>query len=330
MHVNRNGAVTTRSNAATRPVAGAQADAPVSSGAMAPADTRVVLGLSRGMWHMVNAAVFFSLMSLAVRLLAGVPFMQVVVVRSVISLVLSAVLLFARGIPVFGPNWRLNLARGFFGFLGLSAYFYSLQQLPLGEAVTVQYTNPLFTALFAPLILNERGTGREWLAMAVAFCGVVLIADPSAPGRIAPVVVGLFGAMCSGIAYNLVRKLGRAGEDPLAIVLYFPLVSVVLGTPLAVADAVMPDMAGIALLVAVGVATQIAQVSMTRGLRAERASRATVVNYLVIALSTLYSLALGEAVRPAALAGIACIVAGMVIITRASAPVAARTSEEQA
>lgn len=295
MRVNRNGAAVT-----------------------ARADAAMPLGLSRGMWHMVNAAVFFSLMSLAVRLLAGVPFMQVVVVRSAISLVLSAALLVARGIPVFGPNWRLNLARGLFGFLGLSAYFYSLQQLPLGEAVTVQYTNPLFTALFAPLILRERGTGREWLAMGVAFVGVVLIADPSAPGRIAPVVVGLAGAMCSGIAYNLVRKLGRAGEDPLTIVLYFPLVSLVLGTPLAAANAVMPDAVGIALLVAVGITTQIAQVSMTRGLRLERASRATVVNYLVIALSTLYSLLLGEQLRWAALAGMACIVAGMLIVSRAA------------
>jgi drug/metabolite transporter (DMT)-like permease len=295
MRVNRNGAAVT-----------------------ARADAAMPLGLSRGMWHMVNAAVFFSLMSLAVRLLAGVPFMQVVVVRSAISLVLSAALLMARGIPIFGPNWRLNLARGLFGFLGLSAYFYSLQQLPLGEAVTVQYTNPLFTALFAPLILKERGTGREWLAMGVAFVGVVLIADPSAPGRIAPVVVGLAGAMCSGIAYNLVRKLGRAGEDPLTIVLYFPLVSLVLGTPLAAADAVMPDAVGIALLVAVGITTQIAQVSMTRGLRLERASRATVVNYLVIALSTLYSLLLGEQLRWAALAGMACIVAGMLIVSRAA------------
>ncbi len=280
-----------------------------------------VAGLSRGMWHMVNAAVFFSVMGLCVRLLAGMPFMQVVVARSAISLVLSAVLLLRRGIPVFGPNWRLNLARGFFGFLGLSSYFYSLQMLPLGEAVTVQYTNPLFTALFAPFILKERGTGREWVAMAVAFAGVLLIANPSAPDRIVPVLVGLFGAMCSGIAYNLVRKLGRAGEDPLTIVLYFPLVSLVLGTPLAAADLVMPDTTGLLLLVCVGVTTQIAQVSMTRGLRAERASRATVVNYLVIALSTVFSFALGEELRVMALAGIACIVAGMIVVTRGAASV---------
>jgi drug/metabolite transporter (DMT)-like permease len=122
--------------------------------------------------------------------------------------------------------------------------------------------------------------------------------------------------MCSGLAYNIVRKLGMEGEDPLTIVMYFPLVAVVFAAPFAAVSWRMPVGVEWLILLGVGVTTQIAQVSMTKGLRLERAARATVVNYLVIFLSTAYSLLLGEALHLFSFLGMGAIIGGITLLAR--------------
>jgi drug/metabolite transporter (DMT)-like permease len=267
--------------------------------------------LSTGLRYMVSAAVFFSLMGLFVRLLREIPFLEIVVFRAFISFVISAVLLLKAGKSLLGSNRGLLFLRGLFGFLGLSAYFYTIHAMPLAEAVTIQYTNPLFTALFAPLILKEASRGREWIAGVLAFSGVLLIAQPTSISTVLPAIIGLGGAMCSGLAYNIVRKLGMEGEDPLTIVMYFPLVALVFAAPFAATSWRMPVGSEWLILLGVGLTTQIAQVSMTKGLRLERAARATVVNYFVIFLSTAYSLLLGESLTVYSFLGMAAIIAGI-------------------
>ncbi len=267
------------------------------------------------MRYMINAALFFSLMGLFVRLVRDIPFIEVVVFRAAVSLVISVVLLWKAGKSLWGTNKGLLFLRGLFGFIGLSAYFYTIHAMPLAEAVTIQYTNPLFTALFAPLILKESGSGREWLASILAFGGVIMIAQPTSISSALPALIGLGGAMCSGVAYNLVRKLGQKGEDPLTIVMYFPLIALFFASPFAVASWRMPVGMEWLILLGVGITTQIAQVSLTKGLRLERAARATVVNYFVIFLSTMYSLLLGEGLTLLSFGGMVLIITGISLLT---------------
>jgi len=287
---------------------------------------RTRIPLSPGLRYMISAALFFSLMGLFVRLVREIPFLEVVVFRALVSFVISALLLLKARKSLWGKNRGLLFLRGTFGFLGLSAYFYTIHAMPLAEAVTIQYTNPLFTALFAPLILKETSRGREWVAGLLAFTGVLLIAQPTTISSLLPAFIGLGGAMCSGLAYNIVRKLGMEGEDPLTIVMYFPLVALIFASPFAASSWRMPEGMEWLILLGVGITTQIAQVSMTKGLRLERAARATVVNYLVIFLSTAYSLLLGEALTLFSFIGMATIVAGITLLTRK--PAASERAEE--
>lgn len=277
-----------------------------------------------GMRHMLISAFAFSIMGLLVRLLHALPFMEIIMARSMISLAICIVYLRRLHLSLLGEHRMLLFLRGLFGFIALSVYFYTLQHLPLAEAVTIQYMNPLFTSFLAPLMLKEKGNGREWIASLIAFAGVWILAKPESLSQILPVAAGVFGAICSAVAYNIVRKLGLKGEDPMRIVLYFPLVAFVLGTPLAIPSFVVPGAVELLLLAGIGLATQVGQVSLTKGLRAERAAKATVVNYLVIALGTLYSIILGESLTLTTFAGMALIVAAIAIVNAAGAKGAAQ------
>lgn len=120
-------------------------------------------------------------------------------------------------------------------------------------------------------------------------------ATPFAPTSVA---IALLGAFCSGAAYATVRRLGSR-EHPSVVVFYLPLVTFPIAIPFATVGWRTPSVGEWALLLAVGLSTQLAQVYMTRGLQAETAARATTTGYLQIVFAGIWgALLLGE--RPSA------------------------------
>jgi len=99
--------------------------------------------------HMLLSTFFFSLMNLSIKFVPHIPAFELILFRSVISLVLSYGLIHYKGLNPLGNNRKFLLLRGFFGMLSLTTFFFTLQKLPLASAVTLQYLSPIFTVLFA-------------------------------------------------------------------------------------------------------------------------------------------------------------------------------------
>jgi drug/metabolite transporter (DMT)-like permease len=242
---------------------------------------------------MAYGAFWFSLMSLLVKVAGqGLPSQQVVLVRGVITLVLSYALVRRARVSPWGKKRKLLFLRGAFGFVALSLFYFSLVHLPLADASVIQYTNPVWVALLAALLLGERTAWGQALVLAACLAGVVLIAQPSflfgGEARLPPlyVALALFGAFCSACAYVTIRKL--TDEHPLVIVFYLPVVTVVGTIPIVGPVLRWPTPLEWAVLLGVGVTTQIAQVYMTRGLQLEPAGRATAVGYLQIVFAGVW------------------------------------------
>ncbi|HEU4409322.1 MAG TPA: DMT family transporter [Polyangiaceae bacterium] len=284
--------------------------------------TRLWRELAPGPRSMAASAFFFSLMSVFVKL-AGrdLPASHVVLGRGVVTLALSYWGLRRAGISPRGVD-RVRLAlRGLFGFVALNCYFVSLRQLPLADATVLQYSSPVFTALFAVLALGERLRAAELGCIAASFGGVLLVARPAflfgAGGVPAgPLAVALAGSVVSAVGYVLIRQLRRT-DRPEVIVFYFPLVAVPLSVPPVVAEATWPSPLGWLFLLGVGVFTQAGQVAMTRALHAETASRASAVSFLQVVFAYLWGLLLfHERPSPLGLAGSAVVALGTVALAR--------------
>ncbi|GAB4331766.1 MAG: DMT family transporter [Calditrichia bacterium] len=244
--------------------------------------------ISKGLFYMMLAAFFFSLMAVSVKSLKSViPSQEIVVGRSIVMVTIGIYLLRRRKVSILGNDRKLLFLRGFFGFLGLSAFFYTLTTIPIANSVVIQYTSPIFTALFAAVILKEKLNPKLWFAFGLAFLGVILVSKPTSGFIFWPSVLGVLGAACSGIAYNLVRKLRRS-EDPINIILYLPMVSIPLSLPVVIPKFVMPQGSAWLLLLLVGIFTFIAQVFLTRGLHLEKAGKATMVSYITVVFSILF------------------------------------------
>lgn len=288
--------------------------------------------LSRGALYMAASAFGFSCMGLLVKIASQrLPIGEVVFARAVVTLALSYAMVRRAGLPLWGNAWRPLVFRGLLGFGGLTGYYLAISRLPLADATTIQNSTPLITAVLAWWLLDEQIGWSTAFAIACGIAGVALIVHPSSSGLDLTGVAFALGAVtCSSIAYVTVRKLART-EDPLVIVFYFPVVATPLALPWMIASFAMPQPIDWLLLVAIGVATQIGQVFLTRGLAIERAGRATTIGYLQVAFAMMWQLIVfGDAPTPWTLAGASLILGGTLGVARVRGGLARRSRAARA
>jgi drug/metabolite transporter (DMT)-like permease len=239
---------------------------------------------------MLGAVLFFSLMSLLVKLGGStMPPSQLVFARVFVTLVLSLAHLRLCRIPLWGVNRRLLIGRGLVGTLALACFYYALTELPLGDATAIQYTNPVWTALVAAVFLGEGVHRRDLVGACLGVVGVVLVSQPTFVfGGTSLPPLGLAAAcvasVVSAFAYTAVRAL-RTTDHPLVIVAWFPLVAIPFVAPVAAMQWKPPTTSEWLVLAGIGVSTQVAQVMMTEGIHRMPAGKATSVGYIQIVVA---------------------------------------------
>ena len=271
--------------------------------------------------YMVISALAFALMAALVKEAGqlGIPLLQIIFIRALISIVLSLADIRRAGANPLGHRRWLLLGRGASGFLALTGVFYALIHLSMAQATVLQYLHPVFTALFALVFLSERPTTATLVCIGLSLLGLICIVAPywvasDTPERsFWPLVAGLGGALGSSVAYTLVRKL-VATEHPSVIVLYFPIVCVPGTLLLGGADFVWPSATGWWVLLGVGCFTQLGQLALTKAMQRDAASRVTSLSYVQIIFAAILGwVAFGEIPTQSTLLGGALILLGAVV-----------------
>ena len=199
------------------------------------------------------------------------------------------------------------------GTIGITLYFYTLKNMDFGEAVTLQYLSPIFTAVFALALLKENTNWLAWILYPVAFFGVYVMYQTGLDGSALSLTAGIASAICSGMAYTCIRAL-KTRENPNVIVLYFPLVNLPVAGLWCLFNWVSPSPEEWAGLLFVGIATHIAQYCMTRAFQLEKAGTVAMFGYFNVVLAFLTGfLIYGEETRTGQFIGVAIIVASLVL-----------------
>ena len=239
--------------------------------------------------------------------------------RSAIGLLVLALLARLKGWPLATPYWRLHLLRGLSGVVSLGLYFWCIARLPLATAVTLNYTSPLFLALFSALLLRERLRADRLRALCLAFAGVVLLLEPTVrEDQWRDALLGLASGVLAAAAYLNVKRLGATGEPGWRVVFWFTAVSAAAsGAWAAVSGFTPPTAANAWVLLGVGATATVAQLAMTRAYLTGNTLVVGAFAYSTVVFSTLFGMALwGERLAPVALAGMALIIAGGVLVLR--------------
>lgn len=248
-----------------------------------------------GIRFMVMSAIGFAMMGVFVKWLSaeGIPVLEIVAARALVSLVLSFIDVRRKKLPLLGQRKGLLCARALAGSVALYFVYYSVANLPFAEATVLQYLHPMFTAFLAIFFLKETLRWPTVFCVFLSFLGLFLIVRPaflfggiSASYDELAIVAAILGAFGSGVAYVLVRQLS-ATEDPSVIIFYFPLFALPLSLLLLGDNFVMPQGWQWLLLLLVGVMTQIGQIGLTRAMQTETASRATSFSYLQVVFAII-------------------------------------------
>lgn len=239
--------------------------------------------------------------------------MESVFFRCLISMLFCFAIIYHRGLDWKGSNRLMLMARGLAGTTAVYTFFVTIQHMPLASAVTIQYTSPIFTTLIAALVLKERVKPIQLFFFALSFTGVLIIKGFDTSVNIWYLILGIFSALSSGIAYNLVRSL-KEKEDPIVIVLHFQLVGVLIGFIGCLFQWQTPLGTDWIYLILTGVLTQLGQTNLTKALQTERVAITSSLNYLGILYALIFGiLFFNESYILSTIIGIALVVAGVIL-----------------
>ncbi|HEY2711599.1 MAG TPA: DMT family transporter [Chthoniobacterales bacterium] len=266
-----------------------------------------------GIANMLLATLAFAVMNVFIKQLDRIPAMEIVFFRCLVSGMICGVHVARRRLDWQGNNRTLLIARGTFGTLALYTFFLTLQRMPLATAVTIQYLSPIFTALIGVFLLRESVRAPQWLCYGVAFAGVLVIKGFDSHVSTFYLLIGVASAVCSGMAYNLVRRL-REREEPIVVVLHFQLVGVAAGFAFILFGWKTPVPWEWFCLLMCGVLTQIGQVCLTKSLQAERVATVAVLNYLGLIYALIFGITIfGESYTLQMVSGIALVAMGALL-----------------
>lgn len=242
-----------------------------------------------GIVLIVLSALFFSLMATTVKSVNEFPLAQKVFFRNFVGVIVLSFFVFKDRDILKVNNKKLMAARCAFGLLGVFLYYKSLSMMNLSEAVVFNKLSPFFVILFGGLILKEKIKPIQFISVAIALAGVIVLVRPTTNVDFMPALIGLGGAMSAGAAYTIIRQL-RLSDRPKTIVFYFCLSSTIVTAPLMIGNFMMPDLSSLLQLILIGVFALIAQLLMTNAYRHAPASQLSIYTYLNIVFSSIWGL----------------------------------------
>lgn len=242
------------------------------------------------LWMLV-AALGFAIMGALVKVGAQkFSSSELVFYRSIFGLMVIYFYIFRKKLPLATPVLFKQMSRALVGFASLVLFFYAIAHLPLATAITLNYTSPLFLAIFTPFLLHEKPKKTLFIMLAIGFAGISLLLKPtinSADWLAGS--LGLLSGLGAALAYIHVKQLGTLNEPDWRTVFYFTLVSTIGAGLWMLLDSFHAlDWQDLPVLFGLGLSATIAQLAMTRAYRTGDTLVVASLGYLTVVLASLF------------------------------------------
>ena len=266
---------------------------------------------------MVLSQLMFTAMNIFSRLGGqGLPWSQVAGARFLFGAIVAVLIARSKGSSLRTTDRKNTWLRSLFGTAASFCFFYSVTspRIPLGDAITLGATGPIFVALLAGPMLGEKVGRHISLAVVLAFLGVIGVVKPSFQSAADVAAIATLGALAYAFALMWLRKIGPS-ESSEAIVLHFSLVAAVANLAISIPVWVTPDLTGWLFLLGTGITVGIGQVAMTRAYSLSRAAPLSTLTYLSIVFTYLLAIPIfGERASELQLIGAALVILAGVIL----------------
>ncbi|OYZ41419.1 MAG: EamA family transporter [Methylotenera sp. 24-45-7] len=244
---------------------------------------------------MLVAALGFAIMGALVKIGAQkFSAAELVFYRSVFGLATIWLYIAIAKLPLRTPHVSKHMSRSLVGFTSLVLFFYAIAHLPLATAITLNYTSPLFLAVFMPFLLHEKPKKILLIALAIGFIGVTLLLKPTFDkDSWFAGLMGLISGMGAAVAYVNVKQLGQLNEPDWRTVFYFTLLSTI-GAGLWMLFDSFQQLAwnDLAVLGGLGLSATIAQLALTRAYRTGDTLVVASLAYVTVLLASVFGIIL--------------------------------------
>ena len=272
--------------------------------------------LSAGVQSMLIATIFFTVMQSFVKQLGDLHTFEITFFRSAITSICCFTYLGFYRLPIIGKNQKILVLRAILGIISMTSFFFTLQWMPFGAAVSLKYLSPVFAAIVALFLLKEKIKPIQWLFLSMALMGVLLLKGFDTRINLEGLTIGVLGAAAGGLIYPLIRKIGKT-EHPMVIINYFMFIATLVMAGLMIPFWQTPTTLEWLLLVGIGLSGFFAQVFMTKAFQVGMVSQIAPLKYLEV----VYALLIGaiwydEQYAFLSFLGISLIIFGMLLNLR--------------
>ncbi len=186
--------------------------------------------LHAALW-MIGAIVSFTSMAVAGRAVSfELDTFEIMAYRSVVGLIIVLVVGYSLGIlnQITRRSLGLHTIRNISHFTGQNLWFFAITAAPLAQVFAMEFSSPLWVALLAPFVLQERLTKTRALAAGAGFVGILIVARPTLEGLSPGLVAAGLAAIGFAGSAIFTRLLTRT-EALICIMFYMTAMQVVFG-----------------------------------------------------------------------------------------------------
>jgi drug/metabolite transporter (DMT)-like permease len=184
---------------------------------------------TQGALFVLLGAFLLTMMAIMFRVLGSrLPPMEVLFFRFLAGLLVLVPLFARRGFSLLRTRRHgMHFTRGVVGTIGNACAIYSIVHMAIADAITIQFSRPLFMLFIAALFLGEVVGRQRAIVAAVGFTGIMMITRPFGAGFEPWAIVAALGAL-NGTLVVLSVKLLRRTEQTMVIMFYFAVWTTVL------------------------------------------------------------------------------------------------------
>jgi drug/metabolite transporter (DMT)-like permease len=99
--------------------------------------------------------------------------------------------------------------------VGSTGFFFgAISFMPIADSLAIFFVQPLLITALSPLLLKEHVGPRRWAAVAIGFCGTLIIIRPGLQAFNPGMALAFASGTCMALYMLITRRLAR-DEDPL-------------------------------------------------------------------------------------------------------------------
>ncbi|MDC0933237.1 DMT family transporter [Arcobacteraceae bacterium] len=216
---------------------------------------------------------------------------------------------------------HLLILRGLFGTIAMVFYFYTIANIPLGEAVILNKTSPFFVTILAYYLMKESISINTIFALIIGFIGIFFVIQPFDLVISTDHILAILGGFFAAAAYTTIKKIkdiydarvimlsfmGVGTILPLLIFLFTPYADFKIHTGFFVWS----------LIALMALLSTVSQWFLTRAYSLSKASIIGVIGYSSIPFAVGFGVMLGDSIPDMlTFLGIGLIALGGILVSR--------------